>query len=180
MVVAIALGLMLAVGVATIGVISSRAQQQQQEAVEQARQEQREGPLAIPPVPASEADGPECARVLDALPRELIINGSPVPRRELAQPAPSATAAWGDAHHDPVTVRCGMDAPAELTRTSGLVTISGVDWLEITEGDKTSWLAVDRPVYVALTVPQGSGSGPVQDLAGVLDETLPKQPVFPR
>ncbi|GAA2779315.1 hypothetical protein GCM10010470_11220 [Saccharopolyspora taberi] len=130
-------------------------------------------------MPAGEAAAPECAAVLAALPQALRIGGADVPRREIADPVPPATVVWGDAGHDPVTARCGIDAPAELTPTSKLVDISGVSWLEISEGGRTSWLAVDRPVYVALTLSEDSGSGPVQDLSAILRDTLPKQDVFP-
>lgn len=177
--VAITLSVALAVGVATLGVIGNQIRNEQREAAEAAQQARRTGPLALPPVAAPEANSPECAAVLAALPPELRIDGQRVPRRTLARPTPPATVAWGDVRHDPVTVRCGMDAPAELTPTSPLVEISGVGWLELNAGDTTSWLAVDRPVYLALTAPGGSGSGPVQDLSKILREQLPKQEVFP-
>ncbi len=174
---AIALGLILAGGVATIGLLGHHAQQQEQRSLEAAQQARRSGPLALPPIPAPEAGTPECASVLAKVPQALLVDGRPVPRRPLAPPEPPATVAWGDAAHDPTTVRCGIDAPAELTPTSKLLDVSGVSWLEISAGGNTSWLAVDRPVYVALTVPQNSGSGPLQDLSAALS-SLPKQPVF--
>ncbi|MFD0490841.1 DUF3515 domain-containing protein [Saccharopolyspora erythraea] len=179
LVVAIALGALLAVSVAALGLYVQHVGDQERQAQEAAQKARRTGPLALPPIPAAEAGTPECAKVVAALPRDLRLGESPVPRRALAEPVPPATVVWGDAEHDPVTVRCGIDAPAELTPTSKLVDISGVSWLEISEGGRSSWLAVDRPVYVALTVPAGSGSGPVQDLSQILRDTLPKQPVFP-
>lgn len=117
--------------------------------------------------------------MLEALPRELAVGDARVPRRALAEPAPAGTVAWGDAKHDPLTVRCGIDAPQELTPTAQLLDVSGVSWLEINQGGDTSWLAVDRPVYVALTAPEGTGTGPIQDLSEILRNTFPKQPVFP-
>jgi hypothetical protein len=179
LIVAIALGALLAVGVAAVGLVTESGNQQQREDAAAEQLTQRTGPLALPPVPAPKAGTPECAAVLAALPPELIINGARVPRRELAQPAPTGAVAWGDAGHDPVTVRCGVDAPAELTATSPLIDISGVSWLRIAEGGTTSWLAADRPVYVVLTVRENSGSGPVQDLSAILRGTLPKKNVFP-
>jgi uncharacterized protein DUF3515 len=169
---AITLGALLALAVAGIGVYGWYSENQ----VLQAR---RTGPLALAPIPAPKAATPECAAVLAALPRELAVGDERVPRRAVAEPAPAATVAWGDAKHDPVTVRCGIDAPAELTPTAQLVDVSGVSWLEINQGGDTSWLAVDRPVYVALSAPADTGTGPLQDLAAILRETLPKQPVFP-
>lgn len=182
MIVAITLGVLLAAGVATIGIIGKSHQDQHQQAAaaeRAAQQARRTGPLGVPPVPAPEARTPECAAVLAALPRELSIHDDPVPRRELVQPAPPATVAWGDAEHDPVTLRCGLDAPRELTPTSHLTAVSGVEWLAISQGDRTTWLAADRPVYVALTVSRQAGTGPVQEISRILGDTLPKQDVFP-
>lgn len=176
---AIALGVLLAVGVAGVGVYgwwTERAQQQEVRAAEQAR---RSGPLAMPPIPAPQAASPDCAKVIAALPRRLTAREDPVPRREIAQPAPAATAAWGDADHDPVTLRCGIGSPAELTRTSQLMVVNGVSWFEINEGGDVSWLAVDRGVRVALTAPADIGTGPLQQISDVLTRTLPKRPIFP-
>lgn len=177
--VAIGLGLLLAVGVAGLGLFARYTAEQESQAVLAQEQARRTGPLALPPVPAPKAGTPECSTVLNALPRELVVHGTPVPRRALAEPVAPGTVAWGDAKHDPITVRCGIDAPAELTPTSQLADISGVGWLRIAEGDKSSWLAADRPVYVALTLPEGSGTGPVQDISALLRDRLPKQDVFP-
>ncbi|GAB2666195.1 hypothetical protein GCM10027271_26740 [Saccharopolyspora gloriosae] len=178
LIVALSLSGLLALGVITLGLVSRFSEQQEQDAVEAAQQARRTGPLALPPIPSPAASGPDCAKLLSALPAELEVDGAQVPRRALADPVPPGAIAWGDAEHDPITVRCGLSAPAELTPTSPLVDISGVSWLRITEAGNTSWLAVDRPVYVALTAPENSGSGPVQDLSNEL-RSLPKQPVFP-
>ncbi|WP_246195503.1 DUF3515 domain-containing protein [Halopolyspora algeriensis] len=178
-IVAITLGVLLAAGVVTVGLVGRHVHGERQQTAEAAEQARRHGPLALPPVPAPQAQSSDCAAVLAALPRELPVDGAELPRRELAQPAPPGAVAWGDAQHDPVSLRCGIDAPAELTRTSHLTNVSGVDWFSINEGDLTTWLAVDRPVYVALTVPQEAGTGPVQTLSRVLGRTLPKQEVFP-
>ncbi len=177
---AIALGALLAVAVATLGVVGGNsAPGGPDSGADSGQQARRHGPLALPPSPAPEAGTPECSAVLSALPNELLIRGELVPRRPLAQPAPPGTVAWGDAEHDPVVVRCGLEAPAELTPTSQLADTSGVSWLDLSAGGTTSWLAVDRPVYVALTAPADAGTGPMQDLSAVLGRTLPKQPVFP-
>lgn len=178
-VVAIALATVLAVGVATVGVIAGISERSQHQAAREAVQARRSGPLAMPPIPAPQAESPGCAAVLAALPAELTMNGARVPRRPIAPPVPPATVAWGDAGHDPVSVRCGLDSPAELTPTSKLTEVSGVSWLRISEFDRTSWLAVDRPVRVALTVSDSAGTGPLQELSAVIRATLPRQDVFP-
>jgi hypothetical protein len=182
LILAIALGVLLAVGVAGIGLAGQVIEQQQQgaaQATRAAEQAQRTGPLALPSVPALKAETPECAKVLAGLPPQLVVDGARVPRRPLTQPAPAGAIAWGDSGHDPVIVHCGIGAPAELTPTSSLIDISGVSWLQLSEGDTTTWVAVDRPVYVALTTPANAGSGPVQDLSAVLGSAFAPRSVFP-
>jgi hypothetical protein len=143
---------------------------------------QRPEPLRLADVPAPAAGSADCARLLSALPAELDGPAQGVlERRQLAAPASAGTAAWGT---PPVVLRCGIDRPAELTITSRLLDVSGVQFLEVPapavdedaagEG-AASWVAVDRPVYVALTLPAGTGSGPVQQVAEQLADTLPQR-----
>lgn len=179
---AVSLGVLLALGVATLGVLRGGTTSETGRAgADTSANSARagNGPVALPPVKAPDAESSACRKVLDALPDELSVDDTPVPRRELARPAPPGTVAWGDAEHNPITVRCGITAPAELTKTSELMNVSGVDWLPINSGDDTSWIAVDRPVYVALSASETIGLGPVQRLSETLRGTLPKQEVSP-
>ncbi|QGK72373.1 DUF3515 family protein [Allosaccharopolyspora coralli] len=171
MVLAVTLGALLVVGVAALGLRAATVQDRAEEAIEQQQLARRTGPLAMPPVPAPAAASPGCAAVLEALPERLTISGDPVGRREIADPAPPATVAWGDRDHDPVTLRCGIEAPAELNPSSPLREISGVRWLPISEAGSTSWFAVDGPVRVALTLPGDSGTGPLQEISEALRPT---------
>ncbi|CAN5246756.1 hypothetical protein BH11ACT7_BH11ACT7_32420 [soil metagenome] len=43
----------------------------------------------------------------------------------------------------------------------------------------TTWFAVDRPVYVALTLPAGSGPTPIQELSRTITKTLPARDLEP-
>ena len=43
----------------------------------------------------------------------------------------------------------------------------------------TTWFAVDRPVYVALTLPQGSGPTPIQEISDAIAKSLPAKPIDP-
>ncbi|GLY66990.1 DUF3515 domain-containing protein [Amycolatopsis taiwanensis] len=133
------------------------------------------GPLALPSVPAPEAGSPECATLLGALPLELTSGGTTLVRRELAAPAPAATVAWGE--QETVVLRCGLERPPELTPTSQLRVVSGVQWLPVLGDGSTTWYVVDRPVYVALTVPGSVGTGPLQDVSGAVATKLPPQPL---
>lgn len=174
LIIAIALGVALVVGVAGVGIYGWWSQHQQNQA-EQAR---RTGPLAMPPIPAPYASSPECTTVLSALPQQLTVGNAPVPRREIAQPAPAGAAAWGDAAHDPMTVRCGIDAPAEFTPTSQVMEVNGVSWFQVNQADQVSYIAVDRGVRIALTTPADAGTGPLQEISDVLRTHLPKRPAF--
>ncbi|SDK85071.1 Protein of unknown function [Actinopolyspora mzabensis] len=180
LIIALSLGVLLAAGVATLGVLSGGTGEHARPDAGAAADTtaDRSGPLALPPVKAPEANSAECTTVLGALPDELRVDGSAVPRRELAVPKPAGTVAWGDAEHDPVSLRCGLTAPAELKPTSELMVISGVSWLPISSGETTTWLAVDRPVYVAVTGSNDTGIGPVQDVSRILDQHLPEREVF--
>ncbi|MEU4739485.1 DUF3515 domain-containing protein [Actinosynnema sp. NPDC023658] len=138
------------------------------------------GPVALVPVPAPKARSDECKALLSALPMQLVSNGVTLPRRELAAPAPEGALAWGDAQHEPVVLRCGLDRPGDLTPTSELRLISDVQWLEVSDGGSATWYVVDRPVYVALTVPPDAGTGPLQDVSTTIRDTLAQGPVQTR
>jgi hypothetical protein len=124
-------------------------------------------PLPLAGVPAPGADSADCGHLLTALPDEL--DGA-LARRQLAAPAPPGAAAWGD---PPVVLRCGLGRPAELTTSARLLGVSGVQFLQLAGTGAASWVAVDRPVYVVVTMSADAGSGPLQQLAEVIADTLP-------
>ncbi|MFY9808114.1 MAG: DUF3515 domain-containing protein, partial [Pseudonocardiaceae bacterium] len=133
------------------------------------------GPLGLAIVPAPSATSTACTRLLTALPEKL--DGGELgalTRRSLAAPAPAGAAGWGE---PPVVLRCGLDRPDELTATSRLLDVSGVQFLELVGLGASTWVAVDRPVYVVVTLPPASGSGPLQQIATVIAETLPQRDV---
>ena len=131
-------------------------------------------PLALPPVEAPDAGTPPCTQLLAALPPTLPASPAPLPRLALRPPAPTGAAAWaGPGGGDPVVLRCGLPRPAELTPTSALIVINGVSWLDLSQPDRDTFIAVDRPVYLAVTVPRGLGTGPVQTVSDIVRATLP-------
>src|SRR5690606_31371305 len=81
-------------------------------------------------------------------------------------------------------LRCGIPRPAELSPTSPLLEVNGVRWLQLDDGlpepVQVSYIAVDRPVYVALTLPVDAGSAPLQHVSDVVRETLPATAVAVR
>ena len=133
------------------------------------------GPLALVSVPALQAAAPPCTTLVGALPADLPSNGKTLARRELANPAPVATVAWGIG--DPLVLRCGLDRPPELTRTSQLRVVNGVQWLQVTGEGAATWYVVDRAVYVGLTVPDSAGTGPLQTISDTVASKLPPQPL---
>lgn len=132
------------------------------------------GPLAVPAAPAPGAAGRYCQQLLAQLPDRL----ADEPRRALSSPAPGV-AVWGD---PAIIVRCGLPDPAELTCASPLMQFTGaadgsVAWLQMEDSSATTYLVADRPVRIAITLPPGAGTDPVQHLSDVIAQTLPEQPV---
>ncbi|MFG1929508.1 DUF3515 domain-containing protein [Mycobacterium sp. NPDC048908] len=131
-------------------------------------------PVAIPPVPAPKADSAECKTLLDAVPERL----GDYHRAPAAQPAPAGAAAW-KSDGESVVLRCGLDRPAEFAIGTPLQVVDEVQWFQLTDEGRSTWLAVDRAVYVALTLPQGSGPTPIQEISDVISKTLPAKPIDP-
>jgi hypothetical protein len=143
-------------------------------ALRQAPPEQR--PVAIASVPAPKADSAECRALLDALPNEL----GDYRRAAAADPAPAGAAAWqATPDGEPVILRCGLDRPGEFVVGSPIQVVDAVEWFELADQGRSTWFAVDRPVYVALTLPQGSGPTPIQTISEVIAKSLPAKPIDP-
>lgn len=132
------------------------------------------GPLAVATAPAPGAETRWCDDVIARLPAELADG----PRRELMVAEPGV-AAWGD---PAVILRCGITDPAELTCAAPLTRVSdaagrAVEWLRLTQGTAATFIAVDRPVRIAVTLPSSAGMAAIQDLTGVIADALPAEPV---
>jgi hypothetical protein len=168
--IAIALPMLLAVAVAAIGVVGRVGGVGEPPPPDT-------GPLAVAPVDAPDAAGPDCTALLAALPTDLAgLAPRPI---DQADQLPGIRA-WAAAPR-PVVLRCGLPRPAELTPSSALLEVNGVRWLQLDDGlpepVQVSYIAVDRPVYIALTTPVDIGSGPLQEVSDVVRTTLPTRPV---
>ena len=133
-------------------------------------------PVAIAAVPAPAAEAPQCQALLAALPDSL----GDRRRAETAQPTPAGTAAWrGDG--EPVILRCGLDRPAEFVVGAPIQMVDDVSWFRLDDADtrRSTWVSVDRPVYVALTLPADSGPTPIQDMSEAIARTMGAVPVRP-
>jgi len=144
-------------------------------------------PVAVAAFPAPQAASPACRTLGDALPQRL----GDYQRAQLAQPAPEGAAAWRTGPDaPPVVLRCGLDRPAEFVVGSPIQVVDRVQWFQVAaaaqsagppsaNAGRSTWYAVDRPVYVALTLPSGSGPTPIQEVSDVIDRTIAAVPIAP-
>ena len=133
-------------------------------------------PVAIATVRAPHAQDKACGALLAALPQRL----GDYQRAPIAQPTPPATAAWRTpSDSEAVVLRCGLERPTDFLVGSPIQLVDRVQWFEARQGDRSTWYTVDRPVYVALTLPSGSGPTPIQQLSDLIDHTMPAVPINP-
>ncbi|CQD11728.1 hypothetical protein BN970_02381 [Mycolicibacterium conceptionense] len=66
-----------------------------------------------------------------------------------------------------MVLRCGLERPADFVVGTPLQVVDEVQWFRVGEAGpaaddqgRSTWYAVDRPVYVALTLPAGPGRHP--------------------
>jgi hypothetical protein len=155
----------LVVAIGTIGVILAIAATRH-----------RSTPAVIAAVPAPQAQDPACRKLTDALPQRL----GDYNRAQVVQPAPVGAAAWQPAGTgDPVVLRCGLERPADFVVGSPIQVVDKVQWFEVSQDQRSTWYTVDREVYVALTLPQGSGPTPIQQLSELIDRLMPAHPINP-
>ncbi|UVO12649.1 DUF3515 domain-containing protein [Mycobacterium sp. SVM_VP21] len=133
------------------------------------------GPLPVATVPAPHSDSEDCRALLEELPAQL----GDYRRAELAAPAPQGAAAWTAADGEAVVLRCGLDRPADFVVGSPIQVVDGVQWFEVREGDRATWYVVDRKVYLALTLPPGSGPTPIQEVSDLIADTVAAVPIRP-
>ena len=124
-------------------------------------------PVAMTQVPAPEASSAECTSLIDALPSTL----ADLKRAELAEPAPEGAAAWQASSTERITLRCGVDAPAQYTPYSQPEDIDGARWLRVNDATPgstlTTWFTVDRSPVLAVTADVEqlrSGAAPVSGI----------------
>ncbi len=139
--------------------------------------------VAVPAVPAPQAASPACQALVAVLPQRL----GDYQRVPVAQPAPAGASAWRSGpDNEPVVMRCGLDRPSDFVVGSPIQIVDRVQWFQVaaepqSAGDagRSTWYTVDRPVYVALTLPAGSGPTPIQELSDVIDRTIAAVPIDP-
>jgi len=122
-------------------------------------------PITVAAPPADPATDAPCAQVLSVLPIEL---GQLAPRVVHAEPDSPNVVAWGN---PAVVLRCGVGRPAGFVPTSDLV-LSGVYWLPVKTKDATVFTAIDRAVYVEVTVPAKQAYVPLPQLGRAIASKL--------
>lgn len=139
-------------------------------------------PVGIAPVAAPRAQDPACRTLLEALPQQL----GDYHRAPTVQPAPAGTAAWrAEGDSAPVVLRCGLDRPSDFVVGAPIQLVDRVQWFKVAdsqsagESGRSTWYTVDRAVYVALTLPSGSGPTPIQQLSDLIDHTMRSVPISP-
>lgn len=163
---AIALPVALVVGIIVAAVMANRTPVRE--------------PVALGAVPSPLAESTECATLLGALPETF----DSFTRAELADPAPVGAAAWqSEDVTDPIVLRCGLERPAEFDQAAALDVVDGVQWFRVSGADQglaaSTWFVVDRGVYAAATIPDGTGPTPIQALSAAVSGALPQTPLDP-
>ena len=137
-----------------------------------------DAPAAVVSVDAPEAESVECARLVDELPDTL----GEARAVEMVAPAPAGARAYRMPDGEPVVVRCGLPAPPGFRVGAALQQVDDVQWFNESDPDPsitaTTWVTVDRARYVAVTLPDGSGTGPIQQLSAAVTAVM--DPVAPR
>jgi hypothetical protein len=133
-------------------------------------------PVAIAAAPAPQADSDACRALMAVLPADL----GDYDRAQAMAPAPASTAAWqSEPGSDLIVLRCGIDRPDDFSVSAPLQGVDEVLWFRTPGDDRTTWVTVDRPVYVALTLPDGSGPTPIQLLSRAVAQAMPAIPLNP-
>jgi hypothetical protein len=89
-------------------------------------------------------------------------------------PTSTLTAAWGQ---PALLLRCGVPDPPQLTPTSEIISVNGVDWFLVETADAYTFVTVGRDANVALRVPtavqRSRATAPLVDLAAAVKASNP-------
>lgn len=127
-------------------------------------------PVPIESYAAVDGTAEECAGFIEALPEKFDGFGDKeVDGDTVRWPATSGT----------LTLRCGVERPADLNPSSSLQVVHPVQWyMTETEADRgQAFVCVDHRPYVALWVPVEAGNGPITDISALIAELLPRGPI---
>lgn len=114
----------------------------------------------------------DCAKLIDALPPQFDGFGQ--------KQVSGSTVKWpSTGEGDPVTLRCGVSRPSELSPTSNLQVINPVQWFitDSIEGSGQAYVCVDHRPYVAMWIPANTGNAPITDVSAIIERVLPRGPL---
>ncbi|WP_262485241.1 DUF3515 domain-containing protein [Corynebacterium poyangense] len=136
-------------------------------------------PIGMSVVPAPQSDSEDCRSLLTRLPDK--VDGHP--RAEIADPVPQGAAVWGKLGQRAVSLRCGVDLPAQYTTLSSPAESGGTQWLMVNDTTPGSTMrtfySLNRSVVVALTLedasaPDSDADTPPDDIANAVSQ-LPEK-----
>lgn len=124
------------------------------------------GPVPVPAFGQPGADSAACKNLMPKLPTDLA--GSK--QRPVEGAGNESVAAWGDPM---IILRCGLETPQELKCSAVLTQVNDVGWFQLNDDQpETTYLAADRSVRIAVTLPDGTGTGQIQEISDVVVATL--------
>lgn len=127
------------------------------------------------PVPLTDLAAPEaddrCSGLLAALPSEIGDR-----RRVEDADLPAGSMVWADDNGSPISLRCGVDAPAGYKDTEEQLTqINDIVWFaepSLSSGDVGTWYAMGRERFVAVNLPVGEVTGVLPGLSDIIAANL--------
>ncbi len=128
-------------------------------------------PLDDMAAPAS--SDPACAALIEALPSTF--DG-------FAEREGDGLLTWRRSADDgaAIKLRCGVDAPPNFTQASRVDELNKTTWFQTTQEGRAHgalWYAVDYRPYVALWLPEGAGTGPIQTVSAAITAKLKESPL---
>ncbi|MHA2788828.1 DUF3515 domain-containing protein [Corynebacterium sp. S7] len=125
------------------------------------------------PAPLSQlADGSSesvCAGFLSALPDSVASGYS---RMQVSEPN---TVAWTADGQEPIVVRCNVAEPENYQAGEQLQQINNVTWFEDTQlingSTASTWFALGRETYIAVSVPQYAGNSAIVRITEAIEAT---------
>jgi hypothetical protein len=126
-------------------------------------------PIAVAaPLQLPDASAALCTAMVAALPVSL----GPLAPRTVKPPVGPFVSAWGDPS---VVMRCGVARPKDLFAGSSaqVYVVNGVGWLQTKTATNDVFVAIDRTVYVEVTIPIKLSFQPLPIFATAIGKAMP-------
>ncbi|MCW2529989.1 MAG: hypothetical protein JWM76_4849 [Pseudonocardiales bacterium] len=126
-------------------------------------------PIAVPaPIQLPDASSTLCTAMVAGLPVSL----GPLAPRTVKPPVGPFVAAWGDPS---VVMRCGVARPKDLYAGSSaqVYVVNAVGWLQTKTATNDVFVAIDRAVYIEVTIPIKLSFQPLPIFATAISKAMP-------